>query len=254
MSAHEQHEKPGDQASPSEPAGSHGMAIIGTETVFLSHLPMFMAVHDYQVILDASFDGTDSPAQEAYAKDRRDHPDQKLYTLQPQPFVLPEILPDGDTAPRLGSIRGDVYRGHFERFPSEEAKQDALVLQDVDVRLHGVVHGRQFTADPQPLERLHYIVFGKGQEVFLAHLITRAPDFDQLIQVAINIDGDIGDEGLAQGNLLTVAGRPNKSEERLRGSEGTVSAAIHIAGRDIPVEVAPGVEHYLEERELAEAM
>lgn len=244
MSPHEHDEQPGEPFV-------HGMAIIGSETVFLSHLPMFMEPHDFQVILEASFDGRDSPAQATYAQDRSDHPDQKLYTLEPQPFVLTDILPHGGTAPRLESIRGDVYRGHFERFPSKGAKREALILQDVEVRVHRVIHGRQFTADPQPLDQLHYVVFGKEQEVFLAHLITRPPDFDQLIQVAIHSDGDLGDEALSQGNLLTVPGRGNRSEERFRASEGKVSALIEIGGREVPVEVAPGVEYYLEERELS---
>src|SRR5687768_7566230 len=87
---HAHHPPAGDR-----PAG-HGMVVVGTETVFLSHLPMFMEPHDYQVILEASFGA--GPGK-VYAEDRKAHLKALVYTVAPEPFVLPDLFPPGPGKP-----------------------------------------------------------------------------------------------------------------------------------------------------------
>ena len=41
--------------------GHHGMLIVGEETIYVSHLPMWMAPHNFQVILEVTFRGPDQP-------------------------------------------------------------------------------------------------------------------------------------------------------------------------------------------------
>jgi hypothetical protein len=46
--------------------GRHNMVVFGRDTVFLSHLPMFMAPHDAQLILEVALENADgSGLQEA---------------------------------------------------------------------------------------------------------------------------------------------------------------------------------------------
>src|SRR4029077_10060019 len=72
---------------------SHGMLVVGVETVFLYHLPMFMSPHDYQVILEGVFSQKGSDLQRIYREDRNSHPQTRVYTIAPVPFVLPDLFP-----------------------------------------------------------------------------------------------------------------------------------------------------------------
>ncbi len=50
--------------------GLHGMLIVGEETIYVSHLPMWMAPHNFQMILEVTFKGPDQP-QARYVADRK---------------------------------------------------------------------------------------------------------------------------------------------------------------------------------------
>jgi hypothetical protein len=72
-----------DGSASKDRAAGHGMVVVGTETVFFSHLPMFMSPHDYQVILEGTLsqEGTDLP--KAYKDDRVGQPAATVYTAIP---------------------------------------------------------------------------------------------------------------------------------------------------------------------------
>jgi hypothetical protein len=218
------------------PAG-HGMVVVGTETVYLSHLPMFMKPHDFQVVLQARFGDDD---QQTYVDDRAAHPKSLVYTLAPAPFVLPDILPPAPgKPPRLRTFRGDLFRGHFEQ-PGHGTDQ---IAADVDVTVDAVVLGRRFDPEAQAPDALAYVLFGAGAERWLAHVITGPPDFDQLVSVTITDPLDA--KALAAGIPVTVPGRKNLAGERvgLDGGDAVAASAI-VAGKNVPVELRPQVEFY----------
>src|SRR5215208_4267572 len=197
------------------PIARHGMLVVGEETVYLSHLPMFQDpehphLHDFQFILEATFTNGDDP-QAAYVNDRR-QTQTKVYTLRPEKFFLPDLIPTHTGhPPHRSSFRGNIHQGHFE-------KGGPLILEDVVVNVINVVHARQFDPDAQELPQLGYILFGKGHELFLAHLITKPPDFDQML--SIRITGDkFTDEELRHGIPMVVPERANSISERIRTGE-----------------------------------
>jgi hypothetical protein len=51
--------------------GIHGMLFFGEGTLYLSHLPMFMSMHDHQVILEVTLTTAGQDAQASYRADRR---------------------------------------------------------------------------------------------------------------------------------------------------------------------------------------
>ena len=222
------------------PAG-HGMVVVGTETVYLSHLPMFMKPHDFQVVLQASFG---DEHQQAYVEDRTAHPRSLVYTLAPAPFVLPDILPPAPgTPPRLRTFRGDLFRGHFEQ-PGPGTDQ---IAADVEVTVDAVVLGHRFDPVAPAPAALAYLLFGAGAgaERWLAHVITGPPDFDQLVSVTIP-DGAFTEDALAAGIPLTVPGRKNLAAERVGpdGGGAAVTASATVDGKAVPVELRPQVEFY----------
>jgi hypothetical protein len=222
-----------------EPETVHRWVVFGTDTVYLSHLSMFsMPEHAMQVIVEAEFAERDGSPSSAYIDDRRNHPKQKLYTLDPAVFALPDILPADGRSPRRTTLEADLYRNHVE-----QAKTKPEVIgSGLEVRIKHVVHARRYDPDARPPSNLEYILFGTGKEPYLAHFITRPPDFDQIIRVTI--DHDLPDEQLANGCQLTVPNRANKLDDRLNEGTDPVSAILHTADGDIRVKVTPEVEYY----------
>jgi hypothetical protein len=251
--AHDHAGHGGGQHAAGDPPSGHGMAIVGRETVFLSHLPMFMRPHDYQVILEVTFSGDGTDPQRTYADDRAAHPDAKPYTFDPERFVLTDLVPPGPGQPaRRRSFRGDIYRGHFERFPSQAAKDAARIGRGVVANVARVVLFEKFDPRAAELGRLEYLLFGKGPELFLAHAITKPPDFDQLL--AVTVAGQaVPEEALGRGVAVAFPGRANTSDERIEVGRAA-SGVMRLAGREVPVEVMPTAELYFETGDLASAM
>ncbi|RNF84430.1 MBL fold metallo-hydrolase [Montanilutibacter psychrotolerans] len=152
---------------PSDAPNTHGMLVVGTDVVYLSHLPMFHSPHNYQLIFEAGLSGE---VLAAYRADAARHPGA-VYTLAPTAqWVLPTTIQQG------GSFRADLYRGHFER-------GGTTILSDIEVRVADVVQFRRFEPGSSP-EPAQWIGFGRGSEHFLAHRLEGPPDMDQVVQVS----------------------------------------------------------------------
>ena len=232
-------------AEEEEGAHVHGMVVVGEQTVFLSHLPLFDRPHDFQVLLEATFAKPGSDPQADYFADRK-RTGAALYTLEPEAFVLSKLAADQP----LRSFKANVYRGHFERL--ERRKLDAArVGKDVQVTVTRVIHFRKFDPTAAKPAQLEYLLFGKGAELFLAHLITRPPDFDQILSVKAPNQA-FTDEELGQGVSIVVPGRPNSAAKRISGT-GAVTGQIKATGAagHKTVQLQPGKELYLEQGELA---
>ena len=231
---------------------THNMLIVGQKTIFLSHLPMFKipgsaSPHRFQVILQASF----GDATSAYIKDREENKGVKIYTLNPEEFVLSHLYSPKGT-PRLTQFKANIFRGHLEK------SDNKLLVKGAAVKIERVIHFREF--DPNLKKgppQLEYILFGKEKELFLAHFITMPPDFDQVLSV--EIDRSFTDEELSK-ETRVIFRRSNTISQRIKEKETTagefliVSEGLKIRFRgkvkkDI-VKVKAGTEYYLEEGEL----
>jgi len=225
--SHTMHDKADDH-------GVHGMLLFGEEVLYLSHLPMFMTMHDRQVILEVTLsDGRQDP-QAVYRADRQ-QAGERVYTLVPERFSLQRLGAEGPDA--LRSFQGTVHRGHFEK------PGNRVILQDVTVNVVNVVHFRRFDPQAEVLPDLQYLLFGRGDELYLAHLITRSPDFDQIVPVKLAGHG-FSEEALGRGVRLSIPERENRIGQRLRHGEQAL-AQVELA-------LEPGIELYLEEGELSE--
>jgi hypothetical protein len=232
-------------------SGTHNMLVVGEKTVFLSHLPMFRdqaddgtlvtTPHRFQAIFEATFTGTgnNAQAQAAYFTDRRQHQATKMYTLNPmQEFVLASLV-----APRTRRpFKGRVFRGHQER-PGHVA-----ILNGVDVTVKNVIYFREFDANATRPDKLEYLIFGKGDELFMAHLLAASPDFDQIVSVQLT-DQKLTDEQLAKGVRVVLADRGNSATSRIK--EGQQAAGeINVGGTAKKLQVKVLREFYFEEGEL----
>jgi hypothetical protein len=222
------------------------MLVVGEESVYLSHLPMFQETgeppmpHRYQAILEVTFAN-----QDGYVQDRRGHRMTRIYTLNPENFVLPELVSADPHHTPLRSFKArTIFRGHLER-------QDSVpILRDVEVSVTRVVHFREFDPKAQKPARLEYLLFGKGQELFLAHLITAPPDFDQILAVRVS-DHRFTDEELSTGVPVVFPEATNAAASRLVEQQRVVGeTSVDKAQPPKKIQLEVTRELYFEEGEL----
>jgi hypothetical protein len=226
------------QGASSPTFGVHNQMMVGQQTVYLSHLPMFMFdprrhEHNFQVILEVTLAGQ---AQQTYSADRQKHPDVRMYTMSPKPFDMLELDP---ARPTRTTLQGDIFRGHLERGGD-------TIIPAATARVEQIVYFHAFDPRARLLDQLEYILFGKDTELFLAHVITRPPDFDQLVGVQIGGAG-LPAESLRRGVRIQVPERENAAHARLKAGERVMARA---EGAGQPFELTAVTEFYFEEGEL----
>jgi hypothetical protein len=149
----------------------HGMLIFGTEKIYASHLPLFHAPHNYQIILELELDKT---AKQKFIKDQQLHPEFTTYTIEPERFILP------DKVNSKGSFKANLYRGHFER-------GGVKIADGISIKIVAVIYFKKFdTADVRQTDAA-YLLFGNNKEQFAVHQISNKPDFEQIIQVKADL-------------------------------------------------------------------
>jgi hypothetical protein len=221
------------------------MMVVGEKSVYLSHLPMFMPEHRFQAIFEAEFTKGGKSAQEIYFKDRQSHPKVKMYTLNPlDTFELPTLF--RPLPPPRSSFKARIFRDHFER-----GGVAVSGLNNIDVKIKRVIYAEELDGTRTKPDELTYILFGRPEELFLAHVIAAPPpDFDQIISV--KIDGHkFTEQELETGVRVVFLDRANTAVERLKEKE-KLEGRGHVTGAhqflDLNIE---GVrELYFEESEL----
>ncbi len=231
---------------PKEKVATHGMTVIGEKSVYLSHLPMFMTPHNFQVIFEADFAEGGKSFQETYVEDRQGNPKIKTSTLEPlDKFKLTSLF--RPNPPARSSFRGKLYRRHFERDGEELSG-----LTDFEVKIKRVVYLNELDGTRTKPDKLTYMLFGRPDELFLAHVIAApAPDFDQIISV--KIDGhNFTEQELKSGVKVVFLERGNTAAERLKEKEKS-QAQGHVTGAHqfLNLNVEGLVEFYFEEGDLA---
>lgn len=148
----------------------HGMLLFGGTVHYLSHLPMFMHPHNFQVLLEVGFD---EATEQVLATDRvNGH--EGYHTFKPERFPITELDPAGATS--RTSLRGTVFRDHFERGGERIAGGATATIRRVV--LYGVLDMEETPAGPKPLR---YVAFGTGEQLHLVHRIGTRPSFDHVL-------------------------------------------------------------------------
>jgi hypothetical protein len=230
----------------------HNMALVGTRSVFLSHLSMFdrlsrtgkayASPHRYQIILSATFHKKDADASQIYARDREKHQGVGLYTLSPAPFAISTLNLAGAGGRVLPLFRATIFRGHLERRGEPVAE-----LRDVSVQVRQVIHFREFDPEAPRPEALEYILFGLGNELFAAHRIAVPPDFDQILSIKVLGQSTLQPK-LLTGATVRVIGRPDTPAKRLK--KGERASTVLTGAREQRLQIEVGNEIYFEEGEL----
>ncbi|HEX8774779.1 MAG TPA: hypothetical protein VF735_14500 [Pyrinomonadaceae bacterium] len=230
---------------PDEAEPPHNMMVVGQKGVYLSHLPMFMSPHNFQVILEAELTQGGKSVQDIYVRDRQNNPNVKMYTLEPQDaFKLPSLFTP--TPPARASFRAKLMRGHLERGGTEVSG-----LTRLEVKIKRVIYAEELDGTRTKPDKLTYILFGRPDELFMAHLIAAPPpDFDQIISVKVG-GHKLTEQELKGGVEVVFTERPNTVAGRFREKERS-KARGHVTGAHqfLNLEVEGLTEFYFEEGEL----
>jgi hypothetical protein len=148
------------------------MVLLAGEELYVSHLPLYQAPHDYQVIVRV---GTERATHDRILDLARTAPNG-LLTIEPERFDLLRLQP-GHQEP-LSGFSAAVYTGHFER-----SGQKALT--GVRFTIKNVILFRRLAADMDKPKRAPYLLFGDAGAQYAAHVIGGRPDFDQLLAVSV---------------------------------------------------------------------
>lgn len=171
---------PHAHASDDATMGVHGMLVFGDSAVYLSHLPLYRAPHDWQLVLRATVTsdaGTSVPDARAALRADRAASGERVYTMEPERFPLSRLtrLDEGETF----RFRGTLYRGHFERGGTPIVTGAVFEVS--------AVYTRQVMNVPPPpdvaLEETWILFGGEEGESYLLHAIQGAPEFDQVVRV-----------------------------------------------------------------------
>ena len=183
------------------PAAVHGMVLFGTDTLYASHVPMFMVPHDWQALLQVELSHPTVNANAAYASLLQEGV-QPLVTLRPKPFVLPKLL-EG----QIVTFEATMHRGNFEQ-------GGPVVLSGVTVTVKDVTYKAQLSTATQALSELTYLPIITEAGAYLAHKISGPNNFDHIVQVTwdgpaiaeLVLDGvsDSAASRLKAGQVLTV--------------------------------------------------
>lgn len=230
--------KPNARVPVDPTVATHGQLMLGPSISY--HLPVFMTdpwahPHNFQVVLELALP---ADAQAAIAADQTAHPDS-IYTAVPPVFAQTSLVIDVPGHPRKDAFgQLIVFRNHFER-------SDRVEVVRAPAQIVRVLHFRELAPDlPKPPE-LAYAVFGSSDGLFLAHLLSAPPDFDQVLK--IELDGAPAEADMTAGFSLSFATRSNKVEDRLKVGE-EVSCATQDGE---PVSLRVVAEPYCEIGELA---
>jgi hypothetical protein len=263
---HPAHERP----------GFHGMVLVGQRRAYLSHLPMFMSPHDYQAVFEVTLTTGGADAFPAYLQDRSTNPpgsttrpntESRMYgfapTIDPDDgdpltdlFILSDLMTPSDphdpsSAPIRTAFTGTVFRGHFEDFHPHE-KEGPAILSGVVAHVANPVLFRKFDPHATRPPQLPYFLFGSSGDLYLAHAVSGAPDFDQIL--AVEVDGHpLVDADLRRAVPVAVPGRSDTAEDRLRPGEtapAQLSAPAEGGTRAVPVNVHVRAQEYFETDDL----
>lgn len=149
--------------------GEHGMALFGgKDGLYASHLPMFHAPHDYQVILQVH---VADAATDAALRKRLDGK-TALWTIAPEKFELSRLAPQAPSP--LRQFKADLVQGHFEQGGKTQFAASTIVVDKV-------LMFRKLSPEQHASGTSTYMQIGSGKQRYLVKQIDSRPDYDHIL-------------------------------------------------------------------------
>jgi hypothetical protein len=189
------------------------MVLVGSPSAaFLSHIPMFGAPHDVQLVVAGSLASLDAggtlPASLPTSFS------DASFTFLPDRMSL-DALRTG----ALTELRGTIFMGNFEQAGRPLPSRVRFVVSRV-------VHQHILDASQaQPAPELTYFLFGSQETTFAAHRIGGSPSFDEVLRVNLQGANAPSDAALAAGVEARIAGSSDVLAKRAGATSFTLKTA-----------------------------
>ena len=202
---------------------NHGFSLLGKRSLVLSHIPMFMAPHQAQVFLAVSLSTADgSDPVKTYLNDQK-QTKAKAYVLVSDPLVLSTLAPDTKTP--LRTFTGKLYRGAW---PFDDMANAPVVIPALTVNVTRAIFYRSFV-NAAALKELTYYCFQTPETTYLAHVITRPPDFYQLLSAHVDGLAAKAQQGIVELKFSKVANTmANKLKPKQETSAVTDNRRVQV--------------------------
>jgi hypothetical protein len=151
----------------------HGFLMLGTKNLYLCHLPMYsMAAHVFQTILEAEIETSE---MEKYLRLKNENPSRPIIVLNETEMSLEKLASSksffGDIS--FSNENGDPIKGGL--------------IGRTDVKVKKILLFKQLNNDsPDYPEHLEYYLFGTNSDWHLSHLLSKAPNFEQELDITIS--------------------------------------------------------------------
>ncbi|MCW3172197.1 hypothetical protein [Shewanella subflava] len=159
--------------------GLHGMLLFGSEDgLFASHLPMYHAPHNAQVVFKLHFEDAaiQTKVTQALVATRAN----PIWTIVPQKFDLARLAPDNHNP--LTTFNVDIVEGHFERGGNPRWHNQTLIVDKI--LIFTPLDMREGLTKPT---HLHYQLIRSTTEdttQFLVKKLNVRPDADHIIKLS----------------------------------------------------------------------
>jgi hypothetical protein len=156
----------------------HGFLMMGTNKLFLCHLPMFyMPPHSFQVILQADLPNNDMAS---YIKIRNENPGKPLIIQNVEEKALKDLSNPGSFD----------AQGYFAD-PDGNTQGDPFLESTIVTNKKSLLF-EPLNPNSQYPESLTYYLYGSNSDFHLSHVITKKPNFQQELDVTLS--GDISNK------------------------------------------------------------
>lgn len=193
--------------------GVHGMLLFGnSEGMYVSHLPMFHAPHNYQVVLQIRcLDQKIDTAIKARLEQKL-----VLWTMEPEQFEIARLAADSKLP--LKQFKANIVLGHVEQGGKTEYKDVAVVVEKTLIF-------RQLSPEIRENRQAVYHQIGNGSQRFLLKEIDSRPDFDHVLAISVPTAAAMADVVVKKMGLQAVS-----DAEFLQVLQGKVDKRVGVKG------------------------
>jgi len=150
----------------------HGFNLLGEQTLVLSHIPMFMPPHQFQVFMEVTLEGSENVDPVKIYLDDQKNTHSTDYVLVSDPIVLSTLAPDAPSP--LRSFTGQLYRG-WPWDKNGHLNPEQLLVPSLTVHVTRPIFFHSIL-NPSPLSELTYIAFHTDETDYIAHELRQTPE------------------------------------------------------------------------------
>jgi hypothetical protein len=177
----------------------HGFLMLGKNSLYLCHLPMYhMSAHSYQTILEAEIEG---PEMENYLKIKKENPAKPIIILNESSMLLEKLV-------NSSSFVGPIH------FANENGDPVGKPISETRVNIKKILLFNQLNKkSPDYPEKLEYYLFGTNSDWHLSHFLSKAPNFEQ--ELDISISGNLSDKKESEIIKISIPSINEKSRQHI---------------------------------------